>query len=526
MSNYHTMKTYQYLFGLALSAIFICSSCSKDFLTLYPEGNLNEGTFYKTEADFQQAVIGAYTPLRDIANNAFWMDEMRSDNATFDYYEKDRGSAARENISTFMDDATNGVTVIRYQANFIGINRTNAILDHIESATISDSIENQVIGEAKALRGHYYFDLVKTFGGVPLQLHEILKLDDAYLPRASVDEVYTQIISDLKDALNRLPAPKFTAAETGRVNKGVVATELAAVYMQKKDYASAIPLLQSVATMGYSLMTNFRDIFNPANKNANANKELIFDVQYQSGTTGQSSSFIYRFIPNTPNTTLFFGVNFNVNGFGGWNVPTDNLIALFETGDTRLDASVGVAEGSLNSSQDFIASKLVSAVGYVAPPGVKVKYFCRKFYYPPYPNLNQNTDQNWTLYRYADVLLMLAECLNETNRPGEALPYVNQVRTRAFGNGTHNITTADQAGLRNAIAQERRLELAFENKRWYDLIRTGQAITVMNAYGITAKAKFPYLLPQSFNVTENRLIYPIPQREMDLNKKLVQNLGY
>ncbi|MBZ4189506.1 RagB/SusD family nutrient uptake outer membrane protein [Niabella beijingensis] len=520
------MKNYRYTLGVSVAVAFIFSSCKKDFLTLYPEGNLNEKIFYKTPADFQQAIVGAYIPLRDIANNAFWMDEERSDNAHYDYYEKDRGNAQRESLADFMDDAENGVTVVRYQAAYVGIGRVNAVLDHIETnTTIADSLKKLIIGEAKALRGHYYFDLVRNFGGVPLHLHEVLKAEDAYLPRATADQIYTQVISDLKDALGLLPAPAFKPEETGRVNKGVVATELAAVYMQRKNFEEAATLLKTVTQMGYALMTDFSGIFNPANKNANVNKELIFDVQYQSATPGQQSSFIYRFTPITPSTKVILGVDFN-NGLGGWDVPTDDLKNVFEAGDKRFDASIGVIEGSLNSSQDFVPSKVVSAVGYTPPAGVVVRWFCKKFYFPPYPNINQYSDQNWPLYRYGDVLLMLAECLNETGKAGEALPYLNQIRGRAFGDASHNITTTDPVLLRAAIAKERRRELAFENKRWQDLIRTGEAITVMTAYGVKAKQKYPYLLPQSYTVTQDRLLYPIPQREMDLNKSLVQNPGY
>lgn len=521
------MKTIKYIPFVLLAASTWMTSCKKSFLELYPEGNLNEGIFYKTDADYLQAIVGSYTPLRDIANNAFWMDEMRSDNATYDYYAKDRGSAARENISTFLDDATNGVTAVRYQAAYTGINRLNAILDHLASnKTMSDSLRNLVIGETKALRGHYYFDLVRNFGGVPLHLHETLKYADGYLPRTIADSVYLQVISDLTEAKNLLPKPTFADGQTGHVNKGSVMTELAAVYMQRKDYANALPLLQEVTTMGYALMSDFGSIFNPANKVASKNKELIWDVQYQAGTTGQSSSFIYRFIPNMPSTKLLLGVDFNVNGFGGWNTPTSDLMSVFESGDKRFDASVGVVEGTINTNQDFVANKIVSVVNYTPTPGATVKYFCKKYYFAPYPNTNQNTDQNWPLYRYGDVLLMLAECLNETGKSGDALPFLNQIRQRAFGDANHNITTTDKTQLTTAIALERRRELAFENKRWQDLIRTELAIPTMTAYGTLAKQKYPYMLPQSFTVTTQRLVYPIPQNDMNLNKLLVQNPGY
>lgn len=506
-------------------AIALLGSCKREFLTLYPEGNLNEGNFYKTTADFQQAVNGAYAPLRDIANNAYYMDEMRSDNAQYDYNQKDRGNAATENLVDFLDDANNTITLNRYQADYNGISRTNVILDRLAAITftMAEADKNQIIGETKVLRAHYYFDLVRTYGGVPLPLHETKSSSDAFLPRAAAEEVYTQIISDFTDAINLLAPPAFAAAQTGRVTKGIAATELGTVYLQRKEYEKAIPLFQSVTQMGYGLMPNYRDIFNPVNKNGN--KELIFDVQFQSGTTNQQSNFIYRFIPITTNTQNILGVSFN-NTIGGWDIPTDDLISQFEPGDTRFDASIGIVEGTLDANTNFIPARVVSAVDYTAPAGVVAKRFAKKYHYPPYPALNQNTDQNWPLYRYSDVLLMLAECLNETGKSGEALPYLNQVRTRAFGAGNGQITVADQAGLRAIIAKERRTELVFENKRWHDLIRTGQAVSVMNAYGAKLKQMFPYLLPQSYNVTPDRLLYPIPLREMQLNSLLVQNPGY
>jgi tetratricopeptide (TPR) repeat protein len=506
-------------------AMALFGSCKKSFLTLYPEGNLNTGNFYKSTQDFNQAVVGAYAPLRDVSNIAYLMDETRSDNAMYDYNSKDRGNAVTENLVDFLDAADNPTILARYQADYNGISRTNVILDRIEAIDfeMDEADKNNVIGQAKALRAHYYFDLVRNYGGVPLYLHEVVSPNDAFLERSSAEEVYAQIISDLTDAISLLPAPDFSAAQTGRVTKGSASTELGDVYLRLKQYDKAIPVLQSVTQMGYSLFANYRDIFNPANKNAN--KEIIWDVQYQSGTTGQQSEFIYRFTPITTNTLNILGVAFN-NTIGGWNVPTDDLIESFEQGDSRLDASVGIIEGTLDANTNFVPERVVSIVDYVQPAGVVAKKFARKYYYPPYPALNRNTDQNWPVYRYSGVLLMLAECLNETGKSGEALTYLNQVRARAFGSAYHNITITDPTQLRTIIFHERRVELAFENKRYQDLIRTGQAIPVMTAFGEEMKQKYGYLLPQTYNVTENRLLYAIPLREIQLNSKLTQNPGY
>jgi len=231
-------------------------------------------------------------------------------------------------------------------------------------------------------------------------------------------------------------------------------------------------------------MPNYEDIYTTATEN---NKECIFEINYKAGTDGQSSAFIYRFIPATTVTTNILGVNFNnnKNNYGGWNVPTQDLINSYELGDKRLDASIAVTKGKYDINSYFIPDSVVSVLN---PPtaGEVSKNFIRKFYHLPYGSIIDNTDQDWYVYRYADVLLMLAEALNEQGQTGAALPYLNKVR--------------------DTIAHERRVELAFENKRWFDLVRTDQAIPVMTA---------------------NKMIYAIPFRENQLNPVgLWQNLGY
>ena len=500
--------------------IFSTTSCNKDFLVLYPEGQINEGNFYLTTSDFQQAVVGAYVPLRDVSLYAFYMEEMRSDNTEYDYYSKDRGGAGYEQLADFLDVSSNGVLSSVWLAEYKGIQRTNIILDriaNINSTVISDVDKNQIIGEAKALRAHYYFELVRCFGGVPLYLHEVKGNESAFINRSSVDSVYTQIITDFSDALTLLAAPaKFP--QTGRMTKGTVATELGLVYLTRKDYAKATPLLQSVTQMGYALLPNYADVFKLANKNS---KESIFEVQFKAGTDGQSSPFIYNFMPTTTNTTNILGVNYK-NTSGGFNVPTNDMVAAYEVGDKRLDASIAVAKGKYNSSVDFIPDSVVSVL-HSSTPGSVSKMFIRKYFNAQAYALVKNTDDNWPLYRYADVLLMLAESLNEEAKPAEALPFLNLVRNRA---GLASATSTDQTALRSIIAHERRVELAFENHRWFDLVRTGQAISVMNAFGVQQKLKYAYLLPASYNVTQNRLIYAIPYRETQVNLGLKQNPDY
>ena len=521
------MKTIKAIL-LIISAGCVFSSCSDNFLERFPEGNLNTGNFFNSTEEFEQALNGAYTPLRTIANSEYLMDECRSDNARYFYYAKDRGNNATEKMTNYLTQSDDVITLNRYKADYVGIARTNTILDRINtiSFTMSDADKDRIVGETKALRAHYYFDLVRKFGGVPLFLHEVKAPGDAYKARSSVDSVYGQIIADLKDAVALLQNPDFSG-DAGRINKGVASAELGRVYLVQGDYHEAIPYLESVTKMGYKLLPNFRDVFNPANK---GNNEMIWAVQYLSGTTGQGSEFVYDFTPIVPNTGPILGADFS-NDQGGWDVPTDDLMDVFEAGDSRYPASVGVFEGELNEGGDFTVTNNSekNIVGFTPDPNKEQRYFARKYYYPPYPEQNLGTSQNWPIYRYSGVLLMLAECYNESDQdrsPAKALDYLNQVRARAFGNNSHNITTTGQEALADAIALERRRELAFENKRYDDLVRTGKAVEVMNAYGTKLKQKFSYLLPETYEVTEDKLLYPIPFQEIQLNNKLTQNPGY
>jgi hypothetical protein len=291
--------------------------------------------------------------------------------------------------------------------------------------------------------------------------------------------------------------------------------------------------------MGYSLLPNYADVFKTANENS---VESIFEIQYiagnnaapPNGTVGannQSSQFVYDFIPNMTSTAIVLGINYQ-NTAGSWNVPTQDLVNAYEQGDVRLDASIGVIKGHLDPQTDFVPDSVVSILNNKDTAGKGMGYttssthrFIKKQYNAPYVGvtLQYNTGDDWYVYRYSDVLLMLAESLNEQGQSGAALPFLNQVRQRA---GVAPATVTDQSMLRDTIAHERRVELAFENHRWFDLVRTGQAITVMTDYGMKQKAAFPFLLSNTYNVVETKLIYGIPSRDVMVNPGLGQNPGY
>jgi starch-binding outer membrane protein, SusD/RagB family len=507
---------------LAMTAI----SCKKDFIDLSPEDEIPVADFYKTEAQFRMALTAAYTPLRDLEDNDFYTGEMRSDNTHYQYYAVNRGTAyvMRENIADFVDDPTNNYTNNIYFHCFKGISRTNIILDRIDGGTLSDAAKNDIIGQAKFLRAFNFFKLVRYFGGVPLFIHEVTDAEQSFLPRSSASEVYAQIVDDAKDAIAKLANPVFVSGkQSGIATKGAATMLLAEVYMEQKKYADAEALLNTLPAMGYDLLPNYADVFNSTtNKNS---KESIFEVQYLEGLQGgQQSQFIYYFLPRTSNTTPITGQKFDNSTLGGWNTPTQDMIDAYETDDKRKDASIAVAEGTYNASNIFTISANKSIINYTPAAGKTGVPYIKK-YLNPHSNPD-NTNDNWPVYRYADALLLLAEAKNLQGKPAEALVPLNKVRTRAFGNATHNITTTDPAALTDIIAHERRVELAFENHRWHDLVRTGKAIEVMNAFGVKQKQLYNYLPPNSYQVDKNRLLFPIPQSERELNVELTQNDGY
>jgi starch-binding outer membrane protein, SusD/RagB family len=503
-----------------LIGIFSMSSCGEDFLELAPETGLTDATFYKTESHFDQALIASYEKLRTVAYTGIYMDEMRSDNTFFTYYASDRGPFLRDEvIAEFLDDANTYSHVSnRYDADYSGISRLNAILSRIEGADFSQEAKDRISGEALFLRAFYYYDLVTHFGKVPLQLEEVTSEAGAFLPRSSVDEVYSQIITDVTNAIPKLPVATIFP-QSGRATKGAAKMLLAYVYMSKpqREYAKAESELRDITHMNYALLDNYADVFKTTNKN---NQESIFEVQYKEGDAGQQSDFIWRFIPKTVNTSFILGVQASNVGFnsGGWNVPTQEMIDSYESGDLRLRASVAVAEGT-QAGDNFTTEAAKDIVGYTPTAGKAHYYFLKKYLNPPYTR-EWNTNDNWPMYRYAGALLLLAECLVEQGKADEALPFLNQVRTRA---GLPDLTQATKEN----VADEMRHELAFENHRWTDLIRTGTAITVMTAHGTRMKNLYGFLLPTSFNVTQDKLIYPIPFRELQINKNLApQNPGY
>lgn len=466
------MKTKTRYIATCLLGLML-TGCQDSFLNLVPETALSSATFFKTEADFQQAVNGAYVPLRQMYNERAWvLEEMHSDNT---YYARNTLYGAvdpTENVADFAVPTANGVTandnvLVQYRLNYVIIARANQIISLIDGVDFAAESKGNLKGQAQFLRALAYFDLVRLFGKVPLHLTPVTGREDAASPLASTEEIYAQIEKDATEASKTL----FNKAkqDPGRATSGAAKTLLANLYITQKKWAQAETLLKDIVTNDtYKLMPDYNEAFSYTTANKN-NQESIFEVQYMEGSAGYNGNQIYRFIPSPITATeiqpLTGTSNPQPTSQESNNIPTPNLIRAYEAGDKRKDISIGtvVLSGSLRANKTY--------------PYIKK-------YARPH-SLHNNTGQNWPVYRYAEVLLFLAEALNEQGKTGEAAPYLNQVRTRA---GLAATTATTQATLREAIFKERRVELAFENKRWFDLTRTGRVKEIIGAYGAEVKA--------------------------------------
>jgi hypothetical protein len=477
-------------------AMIMClaTACKKSFLEIPSETALSTPLYFKSQSDFQQAINGAYAPLRGAyngSNGAWAMGELRSDNTTYKYNPNDRGTTQGEFVKDFQDDNTSGVSANKYFSDYQVIARTNQILALIDGVEFEAAAKSNIKGQALFLRAFAYFDLVQYFGSVPLHLKPATTLGKTALPLSSVDDIYKQIIDDVQQAAGFLP-DKATQ-EPGRVTSGSAKTLLGNVYIVLKRWADAETVLKGVT--GYTLVGNYADVYDVGNKN---NSESIFEIQYKEGTEGLQSNFFYTFLVQPisgTEITAVTGIPENSRSVEGYNIPTPDIINAYEPLDKRKDASIGTI-----------------TAGGVSYPFIK-KYLHKH-------SLGDNTNDNWPVYRYAEVLLLIAEALNEQNKTSDALPYINQVRARA---GLPAVAGGSQVNVRNAIIHERQVELAFENKRWLDLVHFGIADQVMKAYGAKVKSNpKAYYFPAGFgpapgSYTDIRILFPIPASEVALN---------
>lgn len=488
---------------LILVSLFV--GCSSDFLEIYPETTLNEGNYYKSENEYILLTNGCYIPMRNYYKEAFWvLSEIPSDNSSFQYCPHDGGGLERRNADLFQVTANDGYNTSFWNISYNGITRCNKLIYEVlksDDIWITDGYKERCLGEGYFLRALYYFNLVRQFGGVPLVIAPITSQESVNIKRSSESVIYDQIILDLNQATNFLEKAD-SKEEVGRANYAACLALLGKVYLTMHQYKEATIALQKVVDLKrYELLPNYNDLFNPAKKDY---VETIFAIQYSENNRDLSNQFCFQFAPWSSRGEITHRPNININnGRYGWNQPTMDLIEAFEEGDKRKDVSIGYWYG-----EDWNGEKR------------NIPYCCK--FKPPMSALDDRCGDNFPVLRYSDVLLMLAEALNEQGETAQALPLVEQVRVRA---GLGMPKGLDKNALSDLIARERQVEFCFENQRWYDLKRTGKALKVLKVHGMKEKANKPYLNANTYLMEEYMLLLPIPPDEILLNG-LEQNPGY
>lgn len=506
------MRVLQTILGFVLvSALFVLSGCDS-FVDKNPDTFVSSSEFYSSPDEVNQGVLGTYSqlqPLYDVGGSDFFaFTEMRADNTTFQYNPGDRGNDQMESLDDFTIQPDYVPIEGLWSDLYRGVSQANTVLTRIEGVEFDDDAQRaQYRGEAQFLRALYYYHLVNLWGGVPLVLEEVDGPSEAFTEegRSSAEAVYQQVISDAESAIDNLPVRGD--ADPGRATKSAARMLLAKTHMWRGNYDEAVGLLREVRDSNYGLLDNYEDIYDPANKN---HREAIFSVQYDGSISNgeESSTFLYRFVPfNSVNSAdLTYG---NIGGvaFAGYNIPTHDMIEAYESGDERLDASVGFYVRDENTQYP-------EAIGDSIPYVEKYRHE---------HSVEFETPDNFPVFRYAETLLLLAEALNETNGgpTSEAYTALNNVRERA---GLSSLSGLSQEEFREAVYQEQRIELAYENKRWYNLLRTDRMVDVMQPHGQEMRDLIPRLTPSTYQVDGKQRL-PIPFREVRLNN-LEQNSGW
>ena len=502
------MKRYINTLFIGLGVLLASTSCDDEFLNKTDPTVLVSDNFYQTETQLIQAVNGVYGQLRPWHLNQWQYTEFISDNTTLHFNPGNRGNGPSLEALEFWqyNPATSNITNLYNSTYGIMVN-VNTSLSKLPESNASDAIKNRSEGELKMIRAYLYFHLVQHFGDVIVITEPVSSPAEAFeYNRTPVEAVYQQILSDLNDAVALLP-PSYGSDDIGRVTKGAALSLLGKVHLTRKNYAEAINALTQVTSLGYALLQDYEAIFDPQNKN---HQESIWDIQYQGDNQfGVGSNFIYTFAPRESVGAV---IDFPGQDGGGWNTPTNEIIALYEEGDLRKEVSLKEGYTSLDGS-------------YIAVP------YINKFHHPH--SIRGVTNDNWPVIRYADVLLMLAEAINEVEGPtGTALGYLNEIRDRA---GLEPVNGLGKDAFREVLLNERRIELAFENHRWFDLKRTkteSELVNLLNAYGLreranptTSREGIPFS-NNDFIFEAHEILFPIPQDQMRINSSLVQNPGY
>lgn len=474
---------------ILIFSFFAILSCSDDFLEIPLEDRTPAEEFFVSAEDATQAVNAIYNHQLEWQTSAFAhlaITQISSDDS-------DKGSnpgdaAFLNDFSNFTFNSSAFVLNDYWTGQFRGVNLANQVLTNVPNIEMDESLKERLLAEAKFFRAHHYFNLVRTFGGVPI--YEGLPEDGIYnIPRNTVEEVYALIVRDLQEASQVLP-PSYGPDQLGRITEGAAKGMLAKVYMYRQEWSQVLQLTQEVMGMGYSLYDDYYELFRWENE---YNSEIIFSIQSTADGNCESRSQ--------------YGQVQGVRQQYGWgfNSPSEDLAAAYEENDLRRDATIlfvgeTTPEGDLITAGDNPAN----APRYNQKIYISSDNYIRN-------NCIPNADSDIVFLRYAEILLINAEANLELGNYDAALESLNEVRNRA---GLDDLEFESEQQLRSAIWHERRVELAQEGDRFFDLVRQGRAAEVLQALG------------KQFTPGVNE-IFAIPANQITLsNNVLVQNPGY
>lgn len=449
-----------------IATIFICVACENE-LNQLPETGILADNYYTTQENVESTVTAAYNELQSLYDYymILW-GEIPSDNT---YVQAPNSNGGASPLEDFSWTSTTGFVNSIWENSYEGIFYANTVLTVIDNINFdSESIKNSRIGEMKFIRGLLYDNLTSIYGDVPL----VLTVDDPTYAfddtRTPLVDVFAQIEKDLLDAIDLLPKNN----STGRANEYAARAILAKHYMKRQAFDKAEVQLELIVNSGRYKLVDITELFGVENE---GNSEDVFSVQYASNLNGMSegSRFYYSF--TQPD---------NQGGLGAMAMEK-TLYNLYEPDDLRRNL--------INQSSNV--------------------YYINKWTPSPNSSVNDSGDNHYVV-RYADILLQYAECLNENDKTALAEVYINLVRERA---NLLETNASDKVSMRNAIAHERRLELVGEGHRWFDLLRTDEALETMNSF-FQNEGK-------AIIVNPIRLLAPIPQKEVDITK-MEQNPGY
>ena len=495
-----------------LSLVFLItmlSSCKK-WVDYDPKEDfrITEQEYLKSESDYRTMAISVYTPIQWL-NQSVPVGDIASDNSVSGG-ENASDVLSLQQIDDYTHTPNNSTLTELWVAAYEGINRANYMHQYkgknLSGEAIAFAGKEALYGEIYFLRAYYYFHLVRFFGDVPLFTDKRLGLSESKsLKRSAKADVYKQVELDLTNAIAVLPAIQ---SQKGRITKHAAQALLGKVYLYQKKYDASAAILENViSSTAFSLVSDFGSMFLATGENGT---ESVFEIQYSNGSPYYNWGGVTRGQGN--HSVQQCGIR-GLNGSAampyaaGWstNLPSQNLAAAYTAGDKRKAITILDIEAYKTTNPSF-------GITYQVAPFKNTGLYNQKYLPRKGETSGQvelNYQNNYRTIRYADVLLMAAEANNKatTANDTKARTYLNLVRRRAFADNLHDISSSGSA-LYQAILDERRLELAMEGERFFDLVRTGQAATKITGF-----------------TTGKHEVFPIPQQEVDISG-LTQNPGY